>query len=480
MLVETVIVWFRRDLRLHDNIAWAKAVETGNCVIPLFICPDAEDTGDHIGKASGWWLHHALQDLSAQLEALGVPLVLRRGEPVDCLKKLIHEIHPQQVFWNRCYEPGLIRQEQQVQAFLQGSSIAWHSSNSVVLVEPEKVLNKQGEPYKVYSAFARAWAGIPFEPPAGSKKPACGNRKIPGVPLDELHLHTGESRSSQLSKNHDPTRRGAVSALDRFLESCLESYAENRDIPAIDGTSNLSAALHWGQIGPREILQKVQRQPRSAGKSKFVNELAWREFAFYILYHFPYTVEGPFRREFRNFPWRDDGPELAPWQQGRTGYPLVDAGMRQLAATGLVHNRVRMLVASFLVKHLMISWRTGARWFFENLVDADLANNTLGWQWVAGCGVDAAPYFRIFNPVTQGKKFDSKGTYIRKYVPELKNVPDAYLHEPWLMPETVQRDLGCIIGADYPEPVCGLMEGRIRAMSAWTAFNHPNQQTLDL
>ncbi len=446
----------------------------------MYILTENEKQIPLANSPSGWWLHHALHDLATTLEVLGTPLVFMKGDPVKCFEELASEIEILGVSWNRCYEPGQVDEEERVKQFLAGKEISIREENSLVLVEPDKVLNNEGKPYKVYSAFARAWSKEAMPAPVKFAKPESGVQVSLGISLDDLGLPGGDDRFSGMEKLYQPTRAGAESTLQTFLDGPMASYKRDRDFPAIKGTSFLSPYLHWGQIGPREIYARVSRRSSSTGSKKFISEVAWREFAYYILHHFPHTVDAPFRDEFTSFPWNEDGPELQQWKEGKTGFPLVDAGMRQLNETGYVHNRVRMLVASVLVKHLMISWRTGAEWFMNKLIDADLANNTLGWQWTAGCGVDAAPYFRVFNPVLQGKKFDKKGEYIRKFVPELQNVPDNYLHEPWTMPESVQEEAGCIIEKDYPSPVVGLMEGRIRALSAWKEFNDTDQQELDL
>lgn len=468
-------------MRLHDNAAWTAAAKTGKPVVPVYIHSEDEENVPQQDSPCGWWLHHALEDLASNLAKDGISLALLKGNPVDCFKNLLKEFNVTGVYWNRCFEPSQVDKEKAVSDLLSRLGIPANESNSSLMVEPEKILNNQGKPFKVYTAFARAWSSRPMAAPSKGIRPSSGGKVPGGMNLETLGLLSGrDGGTSRLSEYYKPTRAGALSALESFLSGPISSYNRDRDIPAIDGTSRLSPYLHWGQIGPREIYAKVARQPVSTGSKKFISELAWREFAYYILHHFPHTVESPFRPEFEKFPWSGAGPQLEAWKAGKTGFPLVDAGMRQLSETGYVHNRVRMLVASFLVKHLMISWRTGAEYFMRRLIDADLANNTLGWQWVAGCGVDAAPYFRIFNPVLQGKKFDKKAEYIRRHVPELQHVPDSYVHEPWTMPDAVQKQAKCVIGTDYPEPVCGLMEGRIRALSAWKSFNEPQQQNWSL
>ncbi|HSH09573.1 MAG TPA: deoxyribodipyrimidine photo-lyase [Oceanipulchritudo sp.] len=465
--MNTVLVWFRQDLRLADNPAWKKAVESGYAVIPVYIRAPEEGGPWASGGASRWWLHHALADLERQLSDSGARLILRSGDSETELERLIEETGATSVYWNRCYEPYRIKQDGRLKTRLKESGLDVWSGNSALLREPWEIATQQGNPYKVYTPFSKAFAGVPETAPVET-------RARPQVPrvwprsdgLEALNLLPRSNWAAGFGAAWDPTRKGGLERMESFLAGEVVRYATARDFPSADGTSRLSPYLHFGQIGPREVAAAIRRTSPGPGRETFHRELVWREFATHVLYHFPDTPEQPLQLKYARFPWRRDEGELEAWQQGRTGYPIVDAGMRQLWQTGWMHNRVRMIVASFLVKHLLHSWRDGADWFWDTLVDADLASNTLGWQWAGGCGADAAPYFRIFNPITQGSKFDPDGHYIREYVPELGKVPLGYLHTPWEMPAPVQRASGCVIGKDYPAPVVDHAAGRARALAA--------------
>jgi len=334
--------------------------------------------------------------------------------------------------------------------------------------EPWEVATQQGKAYKVFTPFSRSFGKLdhpdPFTAPEG---PVHHPDEWPdSLTLPELELLPEIPWDGGLHENWDPSRSGALAKLDRLEGERLSCYGEARDFPSVSGTSRLSPYLHWGQVGPREVLAWIARQPVSEGAKDFGREVVWREFAYHVLYHFPNTPEHPLQPKYEDFPWKPNAGCLRAWQKGNTGYPMVDAGMRELWHTGWMHNRVRMIVASFLVKHLLQSWYEGARWFWDTLVDADLASNTLGWQWAGGCGADAAPYFRIFNPMTQGKKFDPEGDYVRRWIPELRDLPKQYLHEPWEAPANVLERAGVALGKDYPEPIINHKEGRERALAA--------------
>jgi deoxyribodipyrimidine photo-lyase len=465
--VKKAVVWFRKDLRLADNPAWARALSEGREVVPVYIHAEEEAGSWLPGGASRWWLHHALQDLDEQLRRMGSRLTIRRGASEDSLRRLIAEEDIRHVYWNRCYEPHRVRLDARIKDALKREGVNVWSGNASLVREPWEVATQSGQPYKVYTPFSKACAKLAEPAPI----PCSGVPHHPaGWPssesLEDLQLLPRIPWDSGFPEHWDPTREGALARLERFLSEAVTRYNEARDFPAVEGTSGLSPYLHFGQIGPREVLDAISRAVPGEGRTVFHREIIWREFAYHVLYHFPDTPEQPLQLKYADFPWRSDPVALRAWQRGRTGYPIIDAGMRQLWQTGWMHNRVRMIVASFLVKHLLISWREGASWFWDTLVDADLASNTLGWQWAGGCGADAAPYFRIFNPITQGAKFDAGGDYIRRYAPELSRVPVQYLHTPWEMSETVQRAVGCVIGSDYPAPIVAHQVGRERALAA--------------
>lgn len=408
------IVWFRLDLRLANNPTLEAAVKRGGPVVPVFIWAPEEEGKWPPGAASRWWLHQSLESLDKDLRRVGSRLVVRRGPSLDTLRVLMTETGADIVFWNRRYEPGLVERDAGIKLALPAESF-----QSSLLWEPGDVMNSSGEPFRVFTPFARACAvrgtrGALLAAPKTLIKPG----KWPmTLALEALELEPKTDWPKMMRTKWQPGEAGAQAELKRFLGGAIGKYSTDRDRPDIGGTSRLSPHLHFGEISARQVWQSVHDHPSPSAES-YLRQLVWREFAHHLLFHYPHTTDQPLRDEFARFPWRQDAGGLEAWQQGRTGFPIVDAGMRELWATGWMHNRARMIVASFLVKDLLVSWQEGARWFWDTLVDADLANNTLGWQWVAGCGADAAPYFRIFNPQSQAEKFDSKAEYVRRWVPE--------------------------------------------------------------
>lgn len=476
MSAPTSIIWFRLDLRLADNPAVDAAVAAGGAVVPVFIWAPNEEEEWPPGTASRWWLHHSLGAFAKELEAAGSRLVLRRGESIRILLSLCRETGAKNVFWNRRYEPACVERDRAVERALLAAGIKTSSFNGSLLYEPSGITTRAGTPFKVFTAFWRACLAVQ-NPPV--PKPAPCRLSSPSgwpasLPLEELGLVQQESHAARLGDWWKPGTVGAWKQLDRFLNEGLSAYDEGRNRPDLPGTSRLSPHLHFGELSPRQVLHALQRHARESGlsetkwlRSQFVTELGWREFAHHLLWHYPHTRNKPLRAEFDRFPWRSDKKLLSAWQNGRTGYPIVDAGMRELVVTGWMHNRVRMIVASFLVKDLLITWRLGAEWFWERLVDADLANNTLGWQWSAGCGADAAPFFRIFNPVVQGMRFDPEGRYVRKWVPELAGMNARWIHCPWEAPESELRSAGISLGSDYPLPIVQHRIAREVALQAY-------------
>jgi deoxyribodipyrimidine photo-lyase len=420
--MSTALVWFRLDLRLTDNPALTAAALRYKRIIPLFIWAPEEEGDWPPGAASRWWLHQSLRSLEKDLQHHGMPLVFRRGPSLETLRSLVHECGADAVFWNRRYEPSLRRRDDSIQEALLSDGISVETFNSALLTEPEQIKNQSGKPYLVFTPFWRkALSAMPnfIEDPV----PILGKTIAPAsLSLEDFDLQPSRDWAEGLRSSWHPGETGAHEILHRFLAGALDDYAEDRDFPAITGTSRLSPHLHFGEISPRQVWMACMKR-RNVSSRAFLRQLGWREFAHHLLFHFPNTAHEPLRPRFADFPWRQDSVRLEAWQMGRTGYPIVDAGMRELWATGWMHNRVRMITGSFLVKDLLLSWQEGARWFWDTLVDADLANNTLGWQWVAGCGADAAPYFRIFNPVVQASKYDSDRRYVRQWVPEA-DTPD--------------------------------------------------------
>ncbi len=424
------LVWFRLDLRLADNPALQAAIQKGGPIIPIFIWAPDEESPWAPGAASRWWLHQSLTALQETLRAVGSHLILRKGPTLPGLQKLIKETGADAVFWNRRYEPAVIARDRKIKEILKSNGAQCESFNSALLFEPWTVQNKSGKPFQVFTPYWRSClnASPPALPVACPKNLLSPASWPESVELDELRLEPKIHWTEGLEAAWTPGEVGAQKRLETFLSDALRGYPESRNRPDEVGSSRLSPHLHFGEIGPRQIWQAIQRTAvkdhRSGlvvGAEVYLKEIGWREFAHHLLYHFPKTPVEPLHQEFQKFPWNKNPRAIERWKKGQTGYSLVDAGMRELWGTGWMHNRVRMIAASFLVKDLLISWQEGARWFWDTLVDADLASNTLGWQWVAGCGADAAPYYRVFNPLLQAVKFDPKNVYANRWIPELSS-----------------------------------------------------------
>ena len=475
--MSTALVLFRRDLRLADNPAWSAACAEHAQVLPVFIQAD-DDGAWSAGAASRWWLHHSLDALDQDLREAGAELHLRRGEPLDILRTLIHSSGASAVYWNRLYEPATIARDTRIKHALQDEGIAVHSHNAALWCEPWQMATRQGHAYKVFTPY---WRNLRaqlqmIEPLPAPRVP--GWRELPdGLPLAALELLPRIAWADGLAAHWQPGETGARELLEIFGDDAVGDYAHARDLPARHGTSRLSPHLHFGEISPRQIHFELDRRTRATEAERrsdiepYLRELGWREFAHHLLYHFPRTPSDNFNPRFNDFAWAPaEQATLERWQRGRTGIPLVDAGMRELWHTGWMHNRVRMIVGSFLTKNLRQHWHHGARWFWDTLVDADLANNTLGWQWVAGCGADAAPYFRVFNPITQAKRFDPNGHYLRRWLPELADAPLPLLHEPWKDPALLWR-------SGYPAPMVDLGQSRQQALDAYAGVRHGDGDT---
>lgn len=474
----TVLLWFRRDLRLADNPALAAALAGGEPVVPVFVRDDA-DAGDRApGGASRWWLHGSLASLGADLAARGAPLVLRTGPAATVLAELAHETGAGRVVWSRRYEPWARAQESAVATALGRGGVRVQPVDGGLLHDPERLRTGDGRPYSVFSPFWRALRHT-LAAPAEIRAP----ERLPAPPaaaserLEDWSLQpTRPDWAGGLRQTWTPGEAGAQARLDAFLGQRLMAYADQRNLPAQPGTSQLSPHLHFGEIGPWQVVRAVMQSaiaetghPLGGGAETFLSEIGWREFSYHLLAAHPHLPDRPLREAFNRMPWRTSAAQLQAWQRGRTGYPIVDAGLRQLWRTGWMHNRVRMIVASFLTKDLLIDWREGEAWFWDTLVDADLANNAASWQWVAGCGADAAPYFRVFNPVTQGQKFDPDGAYVRRWVPEIARLPTPLLHAPWLARPIDLAAAGIALGVDYPAPMVDHAVARTRALAAYEA-----------
>ncbi|HEX4067327.1 MAG TPA: deoxyribodipyrimidine photo-lyase [Acidobacteriaceae bacterium] len=462
---ESVLMWFRQDLRLGDNPALHAAAATGLPVVPVFIWTPEQDS-PHPGAASRWWLHQSLLRLNESLCAKGSRLVIRRGSAAETLLNLATECNAHRIFCSHVYEPAALKHEPLLRKNLERQGIALETFNGSLLFEPGSIRTTTETSFQVFTPF---WNSVwnrrgelrpSIEAPAALSPPSCWPQSLA---VSDLELEPTIDWAAGIRAAWIPGEESARAALRSFAQGGVQRYADDRDRTDHDGTSRLSPHLHFGEVSPIQIWHAVSAKPHS---ESYLRQLAWREFAYHLLCEHPHTLTEPFNPQFRHFPWRSNPRRLKAWQQGRTGYPIVDAAMRQLWTTGWMHNRARLVVASFLVKHLLIPWQQGAAWFLDTLVDADLANNTMGWQWVAGSGVDAAPYFRIFNPIVQGEKFDPDGEYVRLWVPELRDVPTEWIHQPWAAPPLILNAAGITLGKNYPLPLVDHAEARAAALSA--------------
>jgi deoxyribodipyrimidine photo-lyase len=460
----TALVWFRQDLRLHDHQALLYALDQGYHIIPVFILDDVNASEWKRGGASRWWLHQSLEKLNSDM---GGRIVFRSGDASKIIPDLVKQSGAKAMFWNRCYEPWRIARDSAIKSTLKSEGITVETFKDLLLWEPWEVLKSDNTPYKVFTPFYRK--GCLSKEPPGKPRPTptkiqFADYKETGD-LNDLGLMPDIKWYQGMDKAWTPGEKGARARLDAFLKNGLRNYKEDRNRPDLEHVSRLSPHLHFGEISIREVWHTSQAAGIAQGLERdldhFCSELGWREFSYSLLYHEPKLPREPLQKRFNSMPWIKDDALLRRWQKGQTGIPIVDAGMRQLWQTGWMHNRVRMIVASLLVKNMMIHWHEGEDWFWDCLVDADLANNAASWQWVAGCGADAAPYFRIFNPITQGEKFDPRGDYIRTFVPELKNVSQQFVHKPWESPQPI---------AGYPAPIVDLPTTRQRALDAFATL----------
>jgi deoxyribodipyrimidine photo-lyase len=462
------ILWFRRDLRLADQAALSAAAADGAPVIPVFILDEARAGAWRTGGAACWWLHHSLESLGTGLGQLGGGLVLRRGDSAETLIALARETGAGAIHTGIMPEPWEKTADAAVAQALAGSDCVFHHHQTALMHDPDGVTTQAGKPFGVFTPFAHAFARATHpRPPAGAPKHLCPTALPRSERLADWRLLPAIRWDHGIAAHWAPGEKGAASRLRRFVAEAATGYDKGRDAVAEDGSSSLSPHLHWGEISPWQVWAALDEPPAGAGVSAFRRELVWREFTAHLLWHNPSLPEEALRPEFRAFPWRQDARGLRAWQQGRTGVPIVDAGMRQLWSIGWMHNRVRMITASFLVKHLLLPWQAGEAWFWDTLVDADLPNNGANWQWVAGCGADPSPFFRIFNPVLQGRKFDAEGDYVRHWVPELATLDTRFIHEPWAAPPAALQAAGVTLGRDYPAPLLDLAGGRARALAAW-------------
>lgn len=475
MSIKPSIVWFQQDLRIEDQPALSLAIQKGGPVIPLYIWSPEEEDEWALGGASRWWLHHSLASLQRELKSIGLDLILKHSSSWKAIKEIVLKTGADAVFWNRRYEPYAIKRNAWIKSELTQLSIKAEIANDAVIFEPWTIMNGTNKPYQIFTHFWKKCCSL-GEPPQPALKPKTlkpyqAAAELSSLSLDQLpllpHIHWDQG----LAEYWKPGSLGAKETLKRALEKRLTLYSTARDYPAEKGTTELSPHLHFGEISVRSIWHSVRHAfGFDAIAQNYLRQLGWRDFAYYLLYHFPATPAQPLHSRFRAFPWDSNLERLRAWQKGQTGFPIIDAGMRQLWHIGWMHNRVRMIVGSFLVKDLLLPWQEGAKWFWDTLVDADLANNTLGWQWVGGCGADAAPYFRIFNPITQGEKFDANGDYVRRWIPELARLPKKWIHKPWEAPADVLKEAGVALGVDYPQPLVDHAKARIKALEAFSTI----------
>ena len=467
------IVWFRQDLRVEDQPALRAAARRDAPIVPLYIWAPEEEGDWPPGAASRFWLHHSLKSLDQELQRRGQRLVLRRGPSLQALLDCAREARARAVVFSSRSEPAARLRDDHVVRGLRHAGLEVEACDGHLLFSPDDVRTGAGDPFQVFTPFFRACTRLGDPPPP---LPAPEDLRPPaswpaGVPLASLALEPLPDWAEGLRFAWRPGESGARARLDAFLSGAARNYRSGRDRPAQEGTSRLSPHLPFGEISPRAVFHAVRRFEETMAApgagAAFLRELAWREFASHLLHHFPHTPEEPLRGAFRRFPWRRDPIALRAWQRGGTGFPIVDAGMRELWTTGFMHNRVRMIVASFLVKDLLVTWQEGAAWFWDTLVDADLASNTLGWQWSAGCGADAVPYVRVFNPVVQAERFDPEGAYVARFLPALRGLPGAARHQPWRASRVMLEEAGIVLGEDYPRPIVDHVAARRRALAAF-------------
>jgi deoxyribodipyrimidine photo-lyase len=465
---EIVIHWFRQDLRLGDNPALRQAASKGS-VLPIYILDNINSDEYYLGGASRVWLHHALCDLNKSLDG---NLQCFVGNPLDIILDLAKKYSVKNIYWNRCYEPWRIQRDKKIKEQLVQRDISVVSYNGSLLWEPWDITKDNGEPYKVFTPFYRkgCLGSAPPREPLFKPEELDVLSSTSSQTVESLKLIPNKSWPNEIVQGWDISESGAEKQLQNFFKNGMESYKDGRNFPAKPYVSRLSPYIHFGQISPHQIWYSVLDEKQDKNTDHFLSEMGWREFSYSQLYFNPDLPKNNLQKKFDRFPWDTDPIKLSAWQKGLTGIPMVDAGMRELYKTGFMHNRVRMVVGSFLVKNLLLDWRHGERWFWDCLFDADLASNSASWQWVAGCGADAAPYFRIFNCVTQGEKFDPDGEYIRRYIPEISRLPNKFIFCPWEAPSLVLQEAGVVLGETYPKPIVDLKKSRDYALAAFSSL----------
>ena len=468
-----VIFWFRQDLRIIDNPGLSKSL-TSDKVLPIYILDDTNSNDCAMGAASRWWLHNSLRELNKNLDN---KLSLYKGDPSEILESLSSRFNIKGIFWNRCYEPWRIERDKRIKSKFIEKNIIVETFNSALLWEPWEILKSDNTPYKVFTPYYRKgclMSEAPRKPLSAPNLNTLFEDEENILQLDDLNLLPRIKWYKEMERLWEPGEKGAHKKLESFLSDGLLGYKEGRNFPSKKNVSQLSAHMHYGEISPNQVWHRAKLKKELSGIEKdldhFLSELGWREFSYNLLFHFPELPRENLQKKFDNFPWIENEISFDKWKKGLTGYPIVDAGMRELWQTGYMHNRVRMIVGSFLVKNLLLHWHKGEEWFWDCLIDADLASNSASWQWVAGSGADAAPYFRIFNPILQGKRFDPDGTYIKKFIPELEQLPNKYIFSPWEAPIEVLSEANIELGSDYPEPIVELTKSRDRALEAFSTI----------
>lgn len=470
---DIIIFWFRQDLRIVDNPGLSKSLKSDK-VLPIYILDDTNSNDFAMGAASRWWLHNSLRELNKNLDN---KLSLYKGDPLEILESLSSRFNIKGIFWNRCYEPWRIERDKKIKSKFIEKDIIVETFNSALLWEPWEILKSDNTPYKVFTPYYRKgclMSEAPRKPLSAPNLNTLFEDKENILQLDDLNLLPRIKWYKEMEKLWEPGEKGAHKKLESFLSDGLLGYKEGRNFPSKKNVSQLSAHMHFGEISPNQVWHRAKLKKDLPGIEKdldhFLSELGWREFSYNLLFHFPELPRENLQKKFDNFPWIENEILFDKWKKGLTGYPIVDAGMRELWQTGYMHNRVRMIVGSFLVKNLLLHWHKGEKWFWDCLIDADLASNSASWQWVAGSGADAAPYFRIFNPILQGKRFDPDGSYIKKFIPELEQLPSKYLFSPWEAPIEVLSEANIELGSDYPEPIVDLIKSRDRALEAFSTI----------
>jgi len=472
MREKIAIHWFRQDLRLNDNKSLFEASKHKN-VLPIYILDDCNSKEFRIGSASRLWLHYSLKSLNKSLDG---KLSVYSGNPEDILKDISNRYEVEAIYWNRCYEPWRIKRDSEIKANLKKCEIEVDTFNSSLLWEPWSIKKDDGTPYKVFTPFYRKGCLNAEKPSSPISKPKDVSFLFDQhqIGIDKLNLLPSKGWGNKVKSFWNIGEEAAHKRFDQFIEEGLSSYKEGRNVPSKPYVSRLSPHIHFGEISSNQLWYSV----RSIGDDKniehFCSELGWREFSYSQLFHNPELPKKNLQSKFDAFPWNEDESLLTAWKKGKTGIPMVDAGMRELWQTGYMHNRVRMIVGSFLVKNLRLHWHQGERWFWDTLFDADLANNSASWQWIAGCGADAAPYFRIFNPIMQGQKFDPNGEYVRQYVPEISSLPNKFLFNPWEASDEVLKKASIKLGSTYPLPVVDLKQSRESALLAFQSLKNSN------